>query len=704
MPNQASSLSLVLTLSTPLLATALLAPSLALAQEVAQATILAQAPSTSVAPTELPPVTVTASRLGDGITGASTTVIPYDEIQRSPGDTLQDVLERQAGLQVQRQFGGVRGARDTVDMRGFGATASANTLVLVNGRRLNDLDLAGIDFTAIPKASIERIEVIRGNSGSVLYGDGASGGVINIVTRDALPGRDVFTIEGAIGSFQQRETAIHGRQSIGPYAFSAYGNWIDSDGWRANNKLLQKNLQGEARYNGDGYGAYVSLAADDQQLGLPGARRRTLTSNLMASDPEGATTPNDFANKQGLNLTLGGTRQFGDTAELIIDGGVRRKTQQSSQISPFGTAFDTYVDTELTTFSFTPRLTAQPEIWGHKLALIGGLDIYSADYNSDRKNHDFDRPIHRYNAEQQTYAAYGQATFALTRDTDLAAGMRVQRAKVSASDAMDAGAPGYGGEAAANPFDGSDTNYSYHLGIEHRLSKEVVPFARIGRSFRYPTLDERIVTTAFGVPGQFNLKTQTSHDIEAGLHGDIGTANYRVSAYWMELNDEIYFDGNSFTNINLDPTRRRGVELQGGWRVLPDLKLRGSLSYIHAEFREGRFAGNRVPLVSPWTGSAGLSWEIIPKWLRFDIDGRLVDARRMDNDRANFQPQIPAYALVDVTLGGTLYDRARWAISVQNLLDREYYDYSIASATTFGTYNAYPQPGRTAMARVSLDF
>ena len=151
MPKYRLSFSLSLALFTPLAALPALTPALAQQQYA-----------------ELPPVLVTASRLGDGITGVASSVIGREEIARSPGETLQEVLGRQPGIQLRSLYGGVGGAGTTVDMRGFGATASANTLVLVNGRRLNDLDLAGIDFAALPKDSIERIEVMRGNSGAVL--------------------------------------------------------------------------------------------------------------------------------------------------------------------------------------------------------------------------------------------------------------------------------------------------------------------------------------------------------------------------------------------------------------------------------------------------------------------------------------------------------------------------------------------------------
>ena len=64
------------------------------------------------------------------------------------------------------------GKSASVDIRGFGETAPLNTLVLVDGRRVNEIDLSGVDWTQIPLDQIERIEIVRG-AGSVLYGDNA---------------------------------------------------------------------------------------------------------------------------------------------------------------------------------------------------------------------------------------------------------------------------------------------------------------------------------------------------------------------------------------------------------------------------------------------------------------------------------------------------------------------------------------------------
>jgi outer membrane receptor protein involved in Fe transport len=126
-----------------------------------------------------------------------------------------DLLSREPGVQVTNLFGGVNGARSQVDMRGFGAAAASNTLLLINGRRVTDLDLVGFDIASIPRESIERVEITRGNSGAVLYGDGAVGGVINIVTKTGVACRRA-RLDATVGSFNYREDdkLVHGSRAL----------------------------------------------------------------------------------------------------------------------------------------------------------------------------------------------------------------------------------------------------------------------------------------------------------------------------------------------------------------------------------------------------------------------------------------------------------------------------------------------------------
>lgn len=134
-----------------------------------------------------------------------------------------------------------------------------------------------------------------------------------------------------------------------------------------------------------------------------------------------------------------------------------------------------------------------------------------------------------------------------------------------------------------------------------------------------------------------------------------------------------------------------------------DVRLSGNVTYTDAMFRGGPNAGNEVPLVSTWTGNFGVSWDIVEKWLTLDTVVRYVGDRRMDNDQANFQPLIPSYTTLDVRLGGEI-DQFFWSAGVANLFDEKYFDYSVASASTFGAYNAYPQPGRTYMIKAGTNW
>jgi len=134
------------------------------------------------------PITVTATRFPTGLESApvSVTVIDAQEISRSAARNLSELLKLQAGVQV-LDLSGINGSQTRLDTGGFGATANQNTLVLLNGRRLNDVDLTGANLASIPLDSVARVEILHG-SATVAYGDNAVGGVINIVTKSGFEG------------------------------------------------------------------------------------------------------------------------------------------------------------------------------------------------------------------------------------------------------------------------------------------------------------------------------------------------------------------------------------------------------------------------------------------------------------------------------------------------------------------------------------
>lgn len=655
---------------------------------------------------------------GDGgIVGAATTVITAADIAHAPSQTLAEIIAQQVpGAQITTFYGGPIGAKTGVDLRGFGAFATANTLVLVNGRRLNDIDMAQVDLSTIPPNSIERIEITRGNSGAVLYGDNAVGGVINIVTRTGVGGPPVSArIEAGFGSFNTKLGNVSTSLNSGPWSTSFYGSAVRTDGYRDNNRYSQQNGVGNLNYTTPGLTAFLTVTGDDQELRLPGGRTVDPSIGLdeLRTNRRGTSTPFNYANQQGFGATAGFTKTLVNGVDLIVDGGVRDKKQQSAFFAsptPVPAFFtSTYVESHLTTWSITPRLSVKSLLLGMPSQLLTGIDYYDAGFGQDRGAGQGLAAWHNYDLRQQTVAGYLQHTLGVAPTTDISYGARVQNVSLSARDNFDPTAP-FNADIGALPLTSNETQYALHLGAEHRLNEMVSLFGRAARAFRTPDVDERLSSgpsfdplTFAAIPQTFQLKTQISQDVEGGLRIKSGRLQLQSSVYLMDLTNEIHFNPVLFYNTNLDPTRRYGSETSLSYRVNDALLLRSGMAYTRAVFREGVWAGNDVPLVSRYTASAGVAWNIWQSYLVLDATARFWSERRMDNDQAGTQKPIPANGTIDLKLSGQV-ERYFWSLSVNNVLNALYYDYAIASTFTDGRFSAYPLPGRTYLLKAGATF
>jgi iron complex outermembrane receptor protein len=670
----------------------------------------------------LPPIDVSWSRIGTtGIVGASTSVITSQDIERSPSQSLPDILAQQVGVQVTHVTGSPTGVNDMVDVRGFGAFAQSNVLVLVNGRRYQDFDLQGFDFSQIPINSIERVEITRGMSGTVLYGDGAIGGVINIVTKTASGAPFSGRVEGAVGSYGFGEGRVSASATSGPWSSAIYANAATSQGYRQNSQLNQQNAVGNLSYRSPEWTGYLNIIGDSQRQNLPGTLQNLpLVYPITLDTPRASVTPFDWAHKQDFGVTAGFTRTLGSGADLIVDGGVRRKFQQGQFFNYFNNPFFSfdpstaapanYVNTVMTTSSVTPRIDMRHQLFGVPNRLLTGIDFYNTQYDSDRPQAEGLPDIHRYSIRQTTASIYAMNTTTVTPALEISYGGRLQRNFVKGQDvynpAVDPNAGFYASDPQAAPADSSEWQYALHLGYEYRINPILALFGRVARAFRLPNADERVgAGNPFDVvvPPNLNLKTQTSYDVENGLRVTLGKFNFQTTGYIMELNNEIHFIPALFANVNLDPTQRMGWENSATYQLSDDVRVRAGVAYTRATFREGQFAGKEIPLVAPWSGYTGLTWDIVKKLLVLDVTATFWSDRRMDNDQANIQPQIPANATMNVKLGGE-WNQFFWSAAVLNLFNTNYYDYAIASAFTQGFFSAYPQPTRTFVLRAGATF
>jgi iron complex outermembrane receptor protein len=667
--------------------------------------------------TRADPVVVTATRFEDRALGkpVNVTVIDAEAIRNSTARTVPDLLAEQAGFAVHDFFGN-NAATTTVDLRGFGINGAQNTLILVDGRRVSDIDLSGVQWSAVPLSAIDRIEIVRGG-GSVLYGDGATAGVINIITKSPASRPSTVTLRGAVGSYDTREGVIEGNYARDGVGINLIATDFESDGYRRNNQNRQTNALADLRWAGGAGDFSIKLGTDNQGIRLPGARQVQPSAgvNQLATDRRGASTPLDWAQREGNRASFDWNRKTG-FGEFTLGAGWRDKAQRS--YFDFG-GFPDYREVALDVWSLTPRAKIDLPVFGRPNSLVVGIDWYRWEYELRRSNSTMNigQPFNTIAARQDTVGVYALNSTSLTERLSLSVGGRRERLSIAASDRFNPAAPGgaFGSGAPAASQRAYET--AYELGAKYQISPTVAVMAKTARSYRFANVDETYETSA-AFTNQFQfLKPQTarSHELSADYRG--GKAGARATVFVIDVDDEIHLDPYStgVGNRNLPPSRRRGVELEAHTRPLPKLGLAAAYSYIEAKFREGvlagspfslqnvNLAGKQVPLVPRHKASLRASWDFTPA-TRLNALVSYVSSQLMDNDEANtLGVSIPAYTLVDLKLTHRWKSWA-FAAGVNNLFNRKYYNYAVRSQFVLDRYNAYPLPERNGTVSAEYQF
>ena len=114
-----------------------------------------------------------------------------------------------------------------IDMRGFGLTDGyKNVAIIVNGRRFNNIDSVPQKLSDIGINNIQRIEITKG-SGSVVHGDGATGGSIQIYTRNTTD----TVIQSSFGNYGINTGSFTTGLSKDDFVFSLSGSHYQQDGF-----------------------------------------------------------------------------------------------------------------------------------------------------------------------------------------------------------------------------------------------------------------------------------------------------------------------------------------------------------------------------------------------------------------------------------------------------------------------------------------
>ncbi|MGP1678764.1 MAG: TonB-dependent receptor [Burkholderiales bacterium] len=632
-------------------------------------------------------VVVTATRFPERALDApvGVRIITREDIEASAASSLSDLLSKFGGLYVRNNSGS---PDQQLDLRGFGITGDQNTLVLLDGVRINENDLSTTRLSSIPLQAIERIEILPG-SGAVPYGAGASGGTVHIITKGPQPGEKnarVYAGGGSYGLLDTRASANLAGERLG---LALNASHLESDGYRRNNQLRQENIQGDLRFAEAGQQVGLKFAADRQRLRLPGSRNEL----QYADDPRGTATPNDYSFRDGENATLYARHSIG-RFELAADVSYRH---QLSAI--FTEAIPLYGQTNLDTLAFSPRARVRFEPFGVRSEFVLGGDIVDGNY---KRRFAVDpaaltSPQVTNVASQNSDGVFVQYNAQLNQGTKFSLGWRTQRVSDKLNTDSIFGAP--------TDQTQSRSPKAYELALRHDFNDAFALLGKFGTSFRTATVDDNGLTTSGNL-----LEPQTARNREFGAEYRSPGLRLRANFYQMDLDNEIYFSPLALgpapfffpgTNVNLSPTRRSGAEFSGTWRALRDLELSALLNLQTARFRSGVYggvdvSGRDVPLVPKRLAVLRASWQATPR-LQLHGSARYVGRQRYDNDQANlFAGVMPAYTLADLRLA-YLLGNWRLAAGVNNLTDRKYFSYGIVDTpfTCVTPSCVYPEAGRT---------
>jgi len=604
------------------------------------------------------------------------TVLSAAEIAASGASSLVQALESVAGVSFKPGLSGP--GTETVSMRGFGENSYGRVLILVDGVRLNNPDMKGLNWNAVALSDVERVEVLDG-SASVLYGNNAVAGVINIITRK---GGNGTTVSGSVGSFDTNTQRLSHRLSGDQGELTIAAEHIGTEGYRDRQaaQTVNASIRGTV-YPAETLSVTAQASLADLSYQLPGG----LTEVQFEDDPTLAANWADEGTEHHYAGGLSAAWVPAENLQVELPLSYAYKSI-TADIAPFFS----YADRAVQTGEARPKLTADLRAGPLPVRLVGGVDFYGALLDVHSYS-DKARTIesNKYNITEWSVGSYLSARADLGGGVSASGGARYDTAAI----------------AAVNKDESVDEDvrhdaFVYDAGLVWNPAMGIKLYAKYGTLFRYPFTDEQAETSGYGAD-QFNadLQPETGFNVEGGMALDAGRrVSFSGNVYYLEMKDEIAVN-ESYHNENLDPTRRTGAHLALTARPLEGIEVTAGYAWVDAVFADGDNEGKRVPLVS----EHGLDGSIeigLPAGFRVAATLNYQGDAYPSGDNANVQDKIDAYQVIGAQVRWESGQSDR-SLAVQarvaNLLDTAY-----APLVFYGGY--YPAEGRSVSVSVEYRY
>ena len=613
------------------------------------------------------PVIVSATRWEtSGIpTSGSIKVITRDQIIASGASNVTELLQGQGGLQITDLFGD--GSRSIIDMRGFGSTGSANTLILIDGRRVNNTDLASPRLNNIFIKDIERIEITQGSS-AVLYGDQAVGGVVNIITR--RPTEFGAGVEIGYGSYDYQSQLAHvSHRFENGTGIRASAERKRTDGYRDNNKTSYDNGFINLSYEGDSSWIFIEYQRTDEELGLPGA----LTATELAISRKQTMFPLDFNDSTSEVSRIGGSFSITPNWKFALEYTYRKD-------DVIGVLTGLSLTQDRRQKAFNPRIKGIITIANRPITLIVGSDIEKTDYI-------LVSPFGSQIGAQDMTSVYTFATLPINDFISMTGGIR----RAWHDRALNDGFRFFPGDLL------KDNQTASNIGLTIRPTDSWRIFIKREDNYRFPLLDEEMNVFTLSTP----LETQTGVSYEAGTEWHTNWLQTSLIGYLLDIKNEINVDPAAFfENINLDETEHSGIIYEIDLYPSENLSIGAQYTYTNTEITAGTFAGNDIPLVAEHQLLLNANYHFMHYWNLY-AEILFISDRNAGGDFTGSFAELDGYEVANLNLNFD-YEHFSASAKINNLLDEEYN--GSASVDFFGAVGFFPAPERNFVLTIGYDF
>ncbi|QWD61977.1 TonB-dependent receptor [Polynucleobacter sp. MWH-UH25E] len=545
-------------------------------------------------------VVVTGSRFEENLNEvpADIKVITRDQIENSTSNNIPEVLSQIGGLDVRSTSGNPLNLDATVDMGGFGATASSTTLILIDGQRLNPIDSGTINWESIPIDSIERIEVLQGGA-SVQYGNGAVGGVINIITNGGAKNLNQASV--TYGSYNTLINNAILRNKFDDTTIQLTANTSNTDGWRQNSAAnaysfdakLTQALGGEDNVYADIFLNHSNAQTSGALLGQAGSGNPQSARARFI----GSTTVTDNS-----GIRAGFIKAISDQVTFDIDGTYSNKNM--NQNYPYGSGYyGLYPNWQL---AINPKIKANFGAWG---TTVIGYDFNQASQSSSSGS------TFNNTSLQQNVSVLNQSVYLIARiplrlleGLEASGGFRHQAQNASTNDYSTGSTVSASQKYSANAGDLA-ANYNYQPGQK--------VFIKWDQSYRFPNTDEFWGFDPNTWAPVFNgiLRPQITQTYSAGGDWNINKTHISASVFQSITQNEIRFDPE--TSVNLNSTgniNRTGFVFDASSSVMKNLTLAGGGKLQKSLFAAGPYSGAGVGLSPDLLLNARAQYMLNSQW------------------------------------------------------------------------------------------